>query len=58
MDRLAAFIHWKDRQCYEQATWVAQIHEIEWPEIGRRADDEGISVDEWDQFLQTAYRLS
>ena len=58
MDRLAAFIHWRDRQCYEQATCVAQNHEIEWPEIGLWAADEGMAEDEWEQFFQTANRLS
>ena len=58
MDRLAAFIHWRDRQCYEQATSVAQNHEIEWSEIGLWAADEGMAEDEWEQFFQTANRLS
>ena len=46
MDRLAAFIHWRDHQCYGQAAWVAQNHEIEWSEIGRWAADQGMSEDE------------
>lgn len=54
MDRLAAFIHWRDRQCYEQATWVAQNHEVDWPEIESWAASEGMPSDEWEQFLQTA----
>lgn len=58
MDRLAAFIHWRDRQCHEQATWVAQNHEVDWSEIGRWAVDEGMTKDEWEQFFQTANRLS
>lgn len=58
MDRLAAFIHWRDRQCHEQATWVAQNHEIDWTEIERWALDEGMTKDEWEQFIQTANRLS
>lgn len=33
MDRLAAYLHWKDRQCYDQATWVAQNHSINWEEV-------------------------
>lgn len=58
MDRLAAFIHWRDRQCYEQATWVAQSQEVDWAEIGRWAVDEGMDEDEWQQFFQTANRLN
>lgn len=37
MDRLAAFLHWRDRQCYEQATWMAHDHPINWEEVQRWA---------------------
>jgi len=32
-DRLAAFYHWNDRQCLQQAVWVAQERAIDWKEI-------------------------
>ena len=53
MDRLAAFVHWKDRQCYEQATWVARHHAINWPELQAWATEEGMSRHEWLQFQRT-----
>ena len=56
MDRLAAFVHWRDRQCYEQARWVAQSQAIEWTEIERWAANEGMSKDEWLQFCQVVDR--
>jgi hypothetical protein len=56
MDRLAAFVHWRDRQCYEQAKWVAQSQAIEWSEIERWAANEGMSKDEWLQFCQVVHR--
>jgi phage gp37-like protein len=33
MDRLAAFVHWNDRQCYDQAIWVAQSQVIDWEDL-------------------------
>jgi hypothetical protein len=34
-DRLAAFYHWNDRQCLQQAVWVAQERDVDWNEIER-----------------------
>ncbi|HBA88527.1 MAG TPA: hypothetical protein DCZ75_11265 [Geobacter sp.] len=40
-DRLAAFYHWNDRQCLQQAVWVAQEREVDWNEIERWSLQEG-----------------
>jgi hypothetical protein len=34
-DRLAAFYHWNDRQCLQQAVWVALERNVDWVEIER-----------------------
>jgi hypothetical protein len=57
MDRLAAFLHWRDRQCYEQATWVAQNHTVDWDEIKAWAASEGMTMDDWEQFYQSGCRI-
>lgn len=43
MDRLAWFIHGKDRQAKDQAMMVAKINKIDWDELYKWARDEGIS---------------
>jgi hypothetical protein len=40
-DRLAAFYHWNDRQCLQQAVWVARARDIDWSEIERWSQKEG-----------------
>ena len=40
-DRLAAFYHWNDRQCLQQAVWVAQARVVDWEEIDRWSQQEG-----------------
>jgi hypothetical protein len=40
-DRLAAFSHWNDRQCLQQAVWVAQGRDVDWNEIERWSRREG-----------------
>ncbi len=40
-DRLAAFYHWNDRQCLQQAVWVAQQRDVDWGEIERWSQQEG-----------------
>lgn len=54
MDRLAAYIHWKDRQCWEQATWVAQNHSVQWNELQSWAFSEGITESDWQRFCSSA----
>jgi hypothetical protein len=56
MDRLAAFVHWKDRQCYGQAIWVAQSQVIDWEDLEGWAANEGMSEEKWLVFFQTANR--
>jgi hypothetical protein len=40
-DRLAAFFHWNDRQCLQQAVWVALERHVDWDEIERWSRQEG-----------------
>jgi hypothetical protein len=40
-DRLSAFYHWGDRQCLQQAVWVAQMKPINWIEVERWSRQEG-----------------
>jgi hypothetical protein len=40
-DRLAAYYHWDDRQCLEQALFVAQEREIDLQELERWSQREG-----------------
>ncbi len=40
-DRLAAYYHWNDRQCLQQAVWVAQERAVDWNEIERWSLQEG-----------------
>lgn len=35
LGELAAFYHWNDRQCLQQAVWVAQERPIDWEALGR-----------------------
>lgn len=58
MDRLAAFLHWRDRQCYDQAIWVAQSQVIDWAELETWAANEGMPEHEWQMFLQTAKQVN
>lgn len=44
-DRLAAWYHWHDRQCLEQALMVAEKHSIDLNEIERWSIQEGKSED-------------
>jgi hypothetical protein len=40
-DRLSAFYHWGDRQCLQQAVWVAQMKQIDLIEVERWSRQEG-----------------
>jgi hypothetical protein len=40
-DRLAAFYHWNDRQCLQQAVWVAQEKQVDWDDLERWSRQEG-----------------
>ncbi len=41
-DRLAAYYHWQDRQCLEQATMVAAENQIDFDEVERWSEREGM----------------
>ena len=56
MKRLAAFMHWNDRQCYDQAIWVAQSQVIDWEGLEGWAANEGMPEEKWLVFCQTANR--
>ncbi len=43
-DRLTGYYHWKDRQCLEQATLVAINNSVDYEEIKRWSEAEGMSV--------------
>ena len=57
MDRLAAFVHWRDRQCYEQAVWVAENHALDWAELEQWAREEQMEEGAWIQFTKLRYRI-
>ncbi len=40
-DRLAAFYHWNDRQCLQQAVWVARERQVDWGDLERWSWQEG-----------------
>lgn len=44
-DRLAAYFHWKDRQCLEQAVLVAEANDVDVDEVGQWAKREGKSAE-------------
>ena len=41
MDRLAAYFHWNDLQCLDQATWIAEKHPVNITKIRKWAKREG-----------------
>lgn len=53
MDRLAAFVHWDDRQCYYQAIWVAQSQVIDWADLETSAANEGMPEGKYLVFCKT-----
>jgi len=42
MDRLAAFIHWNDGQSHRQAVLIVENNDIDWGELHKWADKEGV----------------
>lgn len=48
-DRLAAFYHWNDRQCLQQAVWVAQERQVDWDDLERWSRQEG-ALDKFAEF--------
>lgn len=54
--RLAAFYHWGDRQCLQQAVWVAQMKQIDWNEVERWSKQEG-EPEKYEVFKLTVNRM-
>ena len=54
MDRLAAFCHWRDRQCWAQALLVARSHPVDWPQLQAWAELEGLAPPAWERFYVEA----
>ena len=50
-DRLAAFYHWNDRQCLQQAVWVAQERQVDWDDLERWSRQEG-AMEKFAEFLK------
>jgi len=50
-DRLAAFYHWNDRQCLEQAVLVCLDNDIDLDEVERWSHKEGMD-DKYKKFIQ------
>jgi hypothetical protein len=50
-DRLAAFYHWDDEQCLQQAVWVAQQNEFDMNSIRDWSVKEG-SQKKFEQFIE------
>ena len=46
MDRLAAYVHWKDGQSWDQAVMVAERQDVDWSRLEQWAADEGVDVAE------------
>ena len=45
MDRIAAFVWWKDQPSLQQAIDVARMNQIEWEDLYAWAQEEGISAE-------------
>jgi len=55
-DRLAAYYHWNDEQCLQQAIWVAQQNEFDMEAIKRWSINEG-SVDKFSIFENALQKI-
>jgi hypothetical protein len=53
-DRLAAYYHWKDEQCLDQALMVARRQAVAWPELQRWHEGEGL-IDRFSEFKARVY---
>lgn len=42
MDRLAAYLHWKDNQSWDQAIMVAKRQDVDWDALSNWAENEGV----------------
>lgn len=46
MDRLAAYIAWKDIQCLDQAEWICEKHAVNFDKIKKWAKNEGATSEQ------------
>ena len=44
MDRVAAFVHWNDRQSFDEAFMVAKRQDMDWPALREWAEGEGVDT--------------
>ena len=44
MDRLAAYVHWKDGQSWDQAVMVAERQDVDWSRLEQWAEEEGVDM--------------
>lgn len=42
MDRVAAYVHWNDRQSWDQAMMVAERQDVDWSRLERWTAEEGV----------------
>jgi hypothetical protein len=56
MDRVAAYVHWRDHQSLDQAVMVARHQTIEWPALYDWAEQDGIEKAVIDELKQRVDR--
>ncbi len=54
MDRLAAYWHWNDRQCWDQAMMVAERHAIDYEVLLEFAQEEGADTGDIERLRERA----
>jgi hypothetical protein len=54
MDRLAAYWHWRDRQCWDQAVMVAERHAIDYEALLQFAREEGADAGDIEKLHERA----
>ena len=58
MDRLAAYCHWNDRQCWDQALLVACSNTVDMEQLRHWAEQGGLGPDQWQRFRAEVTRRS
>jgi hypothetical protein len=56
MDRLAAYVHWRDNQCFDQAVMVAKRQQIDWTALRVWAEREGVEPEVIDRLRSRSQR--
>jgi len=54
MDRLAAYVHWSDRQALDQATMVARRQPVDWGALDAWARREGVDAEVIDKMRRSS----